>query len=204
MSQRSDSFASDPIQHLRCLSGYIRNSSSTTCEIHPPETNTILTYMGSLFAVSTKDPIYIRIVFVSGGWISHVGTQFFSRKQRIVLQPQMGFFVSSLRNFFFRPALRHYMYRGPIHCPWLGDKVDNGVGLYRPVRLHRLLGRYDNPLPKSTLSSVWDNEFGFGNGILIHVLPSTIQATHHQRKFGTKHKFTVRGFQLRLFVGFTF
>jgi hypothetical protein len=30
--------------------------------------------------------------------------------------------------------------RGPIQSPWLGDKVDYGIGLsYRPVRLHRLV-----------------------------------------------------------------
>ncbi len=30
-------------------------------------------------------------------------------------------------------------------------KVDSGLGLtYRPVRLHRLGGRYDNPMPEST------------------------------------------------------
>ncbi len=39
------------------------------------------------------------------------------------------------------------------HSPWLGDKVDYGLGLsYRPVRLHRLAGRSDNLMPKSTLS----------------------------------------------------
>jgi hypothetical protein len=32
------------------------------------------------------------------------------------------------------------------------DKVDYGIGLsYRKVRLHRLAGRYDNPMPLSTL-----------------------------------------------------
>jgi hypothetical protein len=31
--------------------------------------------------------------------------------------------------------------------PDWGDKVDYGIGLsYRPVRLHRLAGRYDNPI----------------------------------------------------------
>ncbi len=33
----------------------------------------------------------------------------------------------------------------------MGDKVDSGIGLYRPPRLHRLAGRYDNPMPESTL-----------------------------------------------------
>jgi hypothetical protein len=37
--------------------------------------------------------------------------------------------------------------------PDWGDKVDYGIGLlYRPVRLHRLAGRYVNPMPQSTLS----------------------------------------------------
>ncbi len=32
--------------------------------------------------------------------------------------------------------------------PDWGDKVDSGMGLsYRPARLHRLAGRYDNPMP---------------------------------------------------------
>ncbi len=40
-----------------------------------------------------------------------------------------------------------------IHSPWLGDKVDYGLGLsYRPARLHRLAGRYHNPMTESTLS----------------------------------------------------
>jgi hypothetical protein len=38
--------------------------------------------------------------------------------------------------------------------PDRGDKVDCGIGglTYRPVRLHGLAGRYDNPMPKLTLS----------------------------------------------------
>jgi hypothetical protein len=38
--------------------------------------------------------------------------------------------------------------------PDWGDKVDHGIGLsYRPAAgLHRLEGRYDNPMPESTLS----------------------------------------------------
>ncbi len=36
---------------------------------------------------------------------------------------------------------------------WLGDIADFGIGLlYRPARLHRLAGGYDNYLPDSTLS----------------------------------------------------
>jgi hypothetical protein len=33
------------------------------------------------------------------------------------------------------------------------DIVDSGIGLsHRPTRLHRLAGRYDNPMPESTIS----------------------------------------------------
>jgi hypothetical protein len=32
-----------------------------------------------------------------------------------------------------------------------GDKVDIGLS-YRPVRLHRLAGRYNNPMTESTIS----------------------------------------------------
>ncbi len=41
-----------------------------------------------------------------------------------------------------------------VHSPWLGgDKVNSGIELsYRPARLHRLAGRYDNPTPESTIS----------------------------------------------------
>ncbi len=41
--------------------------------------------------------------------------------------------------------------------PDWGDLVDSGKGLsYRPARIHRLAGRYDNPMPVSTLSPVRD------------------------------------------------
>jgi hypothetical protein len=37
--------------------------------------------------------------------------------------------------------------------PDWGDKVNSGKGLsYLPAKLHRLAGRYDNPMPKSTIS----------------------------------------------------
>ncbi len=37
--------------------------------------------------------------------------------------------------------------------PDWGDKVDAGIGLsYLPARLHGLAGRYDNPMPESTIS----------------------------------------------------
>ncbi len=36
-----------------------------------------------------------------------------------------------------------------------GDKVGSGIGLpYRPARVHRLEGRYDNPMPESTISPI--------------------------------------------------
>ncbi len=39
-----------------------------------------------------------------------------------------------------------------ILSPWLGDIVDSGIVLsYQPVRLHRLEGRYSNPMPESTI-----------------------------------------------------
>ncbi len=40
-----------------------------------------------------------------------------------------------------------------IHSQWLGDTVDSGIGLsYRPAILYWLTGRYDNPMPESTIS----------------------------------------------------
>jgi hypothetical protein len=34
----------------------------------------------------------------------------------------------------------------------LGDIIDSGIGLsHRPARLHRLAGRYDNPMPESAI-----------------------------------------------------
>ncbi len=40
-----------------------------------------------------------------------------------------------------------------IHSLWMGDIVDSGIGLlYRPASLFSLGGRYDNPMPESTLS----------------------------------------------------
>ncbi len=37
--------------------------------------------------------------------------------------------------------------------PDLGDIVGSGIGLsYRPARLHRQAGRYDNPMPESIIS----------------------------------------------------
>ncbi len=43
-----------------------------------------------------------------------------------------------------------------------GDEVNTDIGLsYRPARLHRLAGRYDNPMPESTIPPVRDYEFGY-------------------------------------------
>ncbi len=37
--------------------------------------------------------------------------------------------------------------------PDWGDKVNSGIRLsYLPAMLHRLAGRYDNPMPESTIS----------------------------------------------------
>jgi hypothetical protein len=33
------------------------------------------------------------------------------------------------------------------------DKVNFGIGLYQPARLHRLAGRYDNPMPEFIIYS---------------------------------------------------
>ncbi len=34
-----------------------------------------------------------------------------------------------------------------------GDKVNSGIGLsHQSARLHRLAGRYENPMPESTIS----------------------------------------------------
>jgi hypothetical protein len=43
-----------------------------------------------------------------------------------------------------------------IYGPWLGDTVDSSRGLScRPARLHqRLAGRYDDPMPESTISPI--------------------------------------------------
>ncbi len=43
--------------------------------------------------------------------------------------------------------------RGQIRSPWLGTIVDSGIELsYRPASLYSLSGRYDNPMPESTVS----------------------------------------------------
>ncbi len=45
------------------------------------------------------------------------------------------------------------VFSSQIHSPWRGDKVDSGKGLsYRPANLCSHAGRYDNPMPESTLS----------------------------------------------------
>ncbi len=43
--------------------------------------------------------------------------------------------------------------RGQIQSPWLWDNVNSGMGLlYRPARLHRLAGQYENPMHELTTS----------------------------------------------------
>jgi hypothetical protein len=58
--------------------------------------------------------------------------------------------------------------RGQIHSPWLGVIVNSGIGLsYLPTSLCIVAGRYDNPMPESTLSlPVSDYEFGYWSQIL--------------------------------------
>ncbi len=48
-----------------------------------------------------------------------------------------------------------------ILSPWLGYIVDSGTGLsYQPARLHRLAGRFDSPMPESTISLSQGLRFG--------------------------------------------
>ncbi len=44
--------------------------------------------------------------------------------------------------------------------------VDSGMGLlsYRPARLHRLAGRYENPMPESTISPSQGLRIGLQHG----------------------------------------
>jgi hypothetical protein len=47
------------------------------------------------------------------------------------------------------PSHSHW---GQILSPWLKDIADSGIGMsHQPPRLHRLAGRYDNPLPESDI-----------------------------------------------------
>ncbi len=53
------------------------------------------------------------------------------------------------------------LFSSRIHSPWLGGKVNSGIGLsYRPAILHDMAGQYDNAMPESTLSPIRDYEFG--------------------------------------------
>ncbi len=65
----------------------------------------------------------------------------------------------SLVPFTIRPP---YAARCQIFSPWLhgGDLVDSGIGFScRPASLCSLAGRYDNPVPESTISPVRVSEF---------------------------------------------
>ncbi len=58
-----------------------------------------------------------------------------------------------------------------IHRPWLGDKVDPGIGLsYRPDRLLGLAGRHDNPMPELTLSPC-QGSMNSATGLLTQTFP---------------------------------
>ncbi len=62
-----------------------------------------------------------------------------------------------------------------IHSPWVGDKVDSGIGLsYWPVLAHVvcMAGRYDNSMPELTLSP--------RQGLRIRLLNSRLMS--HQSK----------------------
>jgi hypothetical protein len=67
--------------------------------------------------------------------------------------------------FSFFVCSVNYSSCSQIHSPhdW-GDKIDSGIGLsYRPIRLHRQAGRYDNPMPEPTAvhPPVRDYEFDY-------------------------------------------
>jgi hypothetical protein len=60
---------------------------------------------------------------------------------------------------------------GQILSLWLGDKVDSGMGFVAPAaRLHRLTGRYDNPMPESAISS----QSGTNNLVTARVFVGTL------------------------------
>jgi hypothetical protein len=57
--------------------------------------------------------------------------------------------------------------RSQILSPCLGDIVGSGIGLsYQPARLrpHRPAGRYNNPMPESTISRSRQTELGSESG----------------------------------------
>ncbi len=61
-------------------------------------------------------------------------------------------------------------YSSQIHSPWMGDIVDFGIGLSYGLPVYvlwSLAGRYDNPMPFSTLSphAVRDYEFSYWQAI---------------------------------------
>jgi hypothetical protein len=60
--------------------------------------------------------------------------------------------------------------------PDWGDKVDSGIGLsYGAAKLHRLAGRYDNPLPESTIINP-----NFPNSESINLVTGLLRLLHWQ------------------------
>ncbi len=81
------------------------------------------------------------------------------------------------------------IYRGQTcqsHGPWLGRKVDSGIGLScRPTRLHRLAGRYGNPMPASTISPIqrlWIWQVWLQDSIVVIRLTDPLTWSHVCRK----------------------
>jgi len=69
---------------------------------------------------------------------------------RVVIPPAR---LGSLKGYKFGLVLTLTNPVAKFIVPDWGDKVDSGIGVsYRPAKLHRLEGRYDNPMPESTIS----------------------------------------------------
>ncbi len=65
-----------------------------------------------------------------------------------------------------------------LHSLWLGNIVDSGIELlYRPANLCILVGRYDNPMPQSTISP----SQGLGIWLLLSIMHKRwLQATQYE------------------------
>ncbi len=108
-----------------------------------------------------------------------------SREFKVIQSMSYAFFLESINYIFFRhfamnvcrmefghricwtPSLS--MYISPVAkfiVPNWGDKVDSCCkGLsYRPARLHKLAGQYDNLNPESTLSP-WSGTMNVATGL---------------------------------------
>jgi hypothetical protein len=81
---------------------------------------------------------------------------YWSKRQTSKNNPDI---ITEILNIFIMYAEHDMRLQNPLPAakfivPDWGDKVDSGIGLlFRgPARLHRLAGRYDNPMQKSTIS----------------------------------------------------